>query len=44
LGCFDGALLAVLLARVRPDVKVMTNYLLRDVPETGAALHLRGSF
>ena len=32
-GMLDGALLAVLLARVRPDVKVMTNYLLRDVPE-----------
>jgi putative hemolysin len=29
----DGAVLAVLLTRVRPDVKVMTNYLLRDVPE-----------
>jgi len=32
-GMMDGAVLAVLLARVRPDVKVMTNYLLRDVPE-----------
>jgi putative hemolysin len=32
-GMLDGAILAVLLARVRPDVKVMTNYLLRDVPE-----------
>jgi len=32
-GMLDGAVLAVLLARVRPDVKVMTNYLLRDVPE-----------
>ncbi|MFZ3186917.1 MAG: GNAT family N-acyltransferase [Candidatus Sulfotelmatobacter sp.] len=32
-GMLDGAMLAVLLARVRPDVKVMTNYLLRDVPE-----------
>lgn len=32
-GVLDGAALAVLLTRVRPDVKVMTNYLLRDVPE-----------
>lgn len=32
-GMLDGAVLAVLLTRVRPDVKVMTNYLLRDVPE-----------
>lgn len=32
-GMLDGALLAVLLTRVRPDVKVMTNYLLRDIPE-----------
>lgn len=32
-GMLDGAILAVLLTRVRPDVKVMTNYLLRDVPE-----------
>jgi putative hemolysin len=32
-GMLDGAVLAVLLNRVRPDVKVMTNYLLRDVPE-----------
>jgi putative hemolysin len=32
-GMLDGAVLAVLLARVRPDVKVMTNYLLHDVPE-----------
>ncbi len=32
-GVLDGAVLAVLLTRVRPDVKVMTNYLLRDVPE-----------
>lgn len=36
-GVLDGAALAVLLTRVRPDVKVMTNYLLRDVPEL--ALH-----
>ena len=33
LGMLDGAVLAVLLTRVRADVKVMTNYLLRDVPE-----------
>ena len=32
-GMLDGAVLAVLLTRVRPDVKVITNYLLRDVPE-----------
>jgi putative hemolysin len=32
-GVLDGAMLAVLLTRVRPDVKVMTNFLLRDVPE-----------
>jgi putative hemolysin len=32
-GMLDGAVLAVLLARARPDVKVMTNYLLRDAPE-----------
>jgi putative hemolysin len=32
-GMLDGAALAVLLTRVRPDVKLMTNYLLRDVPE-----------
>ncbi|HVI10988.1 MAG TPA: GNAT family N-acyltransferase [Candidatus Binatia bacterium] len=32
-GMLDGALLAVLLTRVRRDVKVMTNSLLRDVPE-----------
>jgi putative hemolysin len=32
-GMLDGAVLAVLLTRVRPDVKVMTNYLLRGVPE-----------
>jgi putative hemolysin len=34
-GMLDGAVLATLLTRVRPDVKVMTNYLLRDVPELG---------
>ena len=33
LGMLDGAVLAVLLTRVRADVKVMTNYLLRDVSE-----------
>ena len=32
-GVLDGAMLAALLMRVRPDVKVLTNYLLRDVPE-----------
>ncbi len=32
-GMLDGAVLAVLLTRMRPDVKVMTNHLLRDVPE-----------
>jgi putative hemolysin len=32
-GMLDGAVLAVALTRVRSDVKVMTNYLLRDVPE-----------
>jgi putative hemolysin len=32
-GMLDGAILAVLLTRVRPDVKVLTNFLLADVPE-----------
>ena len=32
-GVLDGALLTVLLTRVRPDVKVLTNFLLDDVPE-----------
>ena len=32
-GVLDGAILTVLLTRVRPDVKVLTNYLLADVPE-----------
>jgi putative hemolysin len=32
-GVLDGAVLAVLLTRVRPDVKVLTNSLLGDVPE-----------
>ncbi|HKF04589.1 MAG TPA: GNAT family N-acyltransferase [Candidatus Sulfotelmatobacter sp.] len=32
-GVLDGALLTVLLTRVRPDVKVLTNFLLGDVPE-----------
>ncbi len=32
-GVLDGAALAALLLRVRPDVKVMTNFLLADVPE-----------
>jgi len=32
-GMLDGALLTVLLTRIRPDVKVLTNFLLSDVPE-----------
>jgi len=32
-GMLDGAMLTVLLTRVRPDVKVLTNFLLADVPE-----------
>jgi putative hemolysin len=32
-GVLDGAILAVLLKRVRSDVKVLTNFLLDDVPE-----------
>jgi putative hemolysin len=32
-GMLDGAALAVLLRRVRPDVKVMANFLLGNVPE-----------
>jgi len=32
-GVLDGAVLTVLLTRVRPDVKILTNFLLRDVPE-----------
>jgi putative hemolysin len=32
-GVLDGALLAVLLTRVRADVKILTNSLLGDVPE-----------
>jgi putative hemolysin len=32
-GMLDGAILTVLLTRVRPDVKVLTNLLLADVPE-----------
>ena len=32
-GLLDGAILGALLARVRPDVKVLTNYLLADIPE-----------
>lgn len=32
-GVLDGAILTSLLTRVRPDVKVLTNYLLGDVPE-----------
>jgi putative hemolysin len=32
-GMLDGAVLAVLLSRVRRDVKVLTNFILKDVPE-----------
>src|ERR1700716_170381 len=32
-GVLDGAVLTVLLTRVRPDVKILTNFLLGDVPE-----------
>src|SRR5579864_1955566 len=32
-GIVDGAILTVLLTRVRPDVKVLTDFLLGDVPE-----------
>lgn len=32
-GMLDGAVLTVLLTRVRPDVKVLTNFLLADIPE-----------
>ncbi|MGP0018697.1 MAG: lysophospholipid acyltransferase family protein [Candidatus Sulfotelmatobacter sp.] len=32
-GVLDGAILTVLLTRVRSDVKVLTNFLLSDVPE-----------
>ena len=32
-GMLDGAILTVLLTRVRPDVKVLTNLLLSDLPE-----------
>jgi putative hemolysin len=32
-GVLDGALLTVLLTRVRPDLKVLTNFLLGDIPE-----------
>ena len=32
-GVLDGALLTVLLARFRRDLKVLTNYLLGDIPE-----------
>lgn len=32
-GVPDGAVLTVLLTRVRPDVKLMTNFLLGDVAE-----------
>src|SRR5271165_330512 len=32
-GMLEGAILTVLLTRVRPDVKILTNFLLGDVPE-----------
>jgi len=32
-GVLDGALLTVLLTRVRSDVKILTNFLLSDIPE-----------
>jgi putative hemolysin len=32
-GVLDGAALAVLLSRVRPDVKILTNALLQGIPE-----------
>ena len=32
-GVLDGALLTVMLTRVRPDVKVLTNFLWGDIPE-----------
>jgi putative hemolysin len=32
-GMLDGAILTVLLTRVRADVKVLTNFLLADIPE-----------
>jgi putative hemolysin len=32
-GMLDGAILTALLTRVRPDVKVLTNFLLADIPE-----------
>jgi len=32
-GMLDGAVLATLLTRVRPDVKVLTNFLLEGIPE-----------
>jgi putative hemolysin len=48
-GMLDGAVLAVLLGRVRPDVRIMTNFLLEGVPELEDhcifvdPLHLPGS-
>ena len=32
-GMLDGAILTMLMTRVRPDAKVLTNYLLADIPE-----------
>ena len=39
-GMLDGAVLAVLLARVRPDVKVMTNFLLEGCRNSGGRAFL----
>jgi putative hemolysin len=35
-GVLDGAILTALLRRVRPDVKILTNFLLGDIPELTA--------
>jgi putative hemolysin len=32
-GMLDGAILTALLTRVRPDVRILTNFLLADIPE-----------
>lgn len=32
-GVLDGAILGALLSRVRPDIKILTNFLLADIPE-----------
>ena len=41
-GVLDGVALAVLLLRVRPDVKILTNSLLEGHSRTARALHLCG--